>query len=95
MRKPKIQPLTPLQLRILNIPTPLFFRHTVPYPVSLPIHIHIINLCRDKDQNHNQIDDEQVSVSAVVFGFVVFAVDEEGSYVTCLDRHLYHLLICV
>jgi hypothetical protein len=31
----------------------------------------------------------------VVFGFVVFAVDEEGCYVAYLDGHLCHLLTCI
>jgi hypothetical protein len=90
MSKPKIQPLAPLQLRISNIPRLLLFRHPLPNSISALVDIHVINLCQDKHDNHDEVDDEQVSISAVVFGFVVIAVDEEGCYVAYLDGHLFY-----
>lgn len=95
MRKSKIQPLTPLQSRIFNISRLLLFRHRLPDPISVSIHINVVKLCRDKDQNHDEIDDQQIRVSAMVLGFVVFAVDEECCYAAHLDGHLHHVLLCV
>jgi hypothetical protein len=88
MRKSKIQPSTPLKLSINLIIPLLLGRQRIPNPRLLLIPQNIINLRKQKQCNAQQVDDDQVAVTAVVERLIIVAVDEIGADVTQLDGHV-------
>lgn len=78
MRKTEIQSLVPFILRCHNVLLLLLFCHRIPFLVSRAILEYVKGLREEEPQDHDDIDDDQAGVSAMVERLVLDEVDVRG-----------------
>lgn len=87
MGKSEVQPSASPIRSILQVIILFPFTHDLPPLVLGFILCHIVEFGSDEEQDDYHIDNDQVSVSAAVFGRIVSAIDEGGADHAKLDGH--------
>ena len=88
MRKPEIQPPTPLILARPHIRRPLRLVHAPPDGLLVLVAPDIVGLGQQEDENGQDVDGEKLGVAVAVVGLVGLDVDEGVGYVAYLDGYL-------
>ena len=89
MRKPEIQPFTPLLPARPHILGPLGHAHAGPDSLLVLVAPDVVGLGQQKDEDGQDVDGQQLGVAVAVVGLVGLDVDEGVGYVAYLDGYLF------